>query len=319
MPTYYVFGKDDLLIREELKLRLGRDSFTHLYGDEMKLADLLELMTSSDLFAVEEAYWIEGIKGIKVTKGKECDTLDDALKTCPPNKLVAFSQNLSDFKDYRASRDFEVRNALHNLLKNATNEFYDLSQMSYPDRVIEWAVARAKKYGLALNTSAAVAISEACANLPQLIDGELQKLAVLKTSDKLQPVSEKMIRENVFEVPSEKIFAYLDALLERKNRAVYLLEQLFDFGAEGTAILGAIYRRFELVIRAIADGVRSLDEVKRMPYDARQRFAVQVRSWDRERISRAFELIAEADFGLKTSRAGQYDLLAVLTVEVMEL
>ncbi len=319
MPTYYIYGKDDLLIRDEVVQRLGTKVYTRHYGEELSLSAVIELLTSSDLFSIEEAHWIDGIKELKVTKGKESEAFGDAISSCLPNKFVAFTQNLSDFKDYRAARDYESRNPLHNVLKNSASEFYDLKEKTYPDKVIEWAIERAKKYGLIIGKREASEIAEASASLPQLIDGELLKLAILKTSDKPQKIEGRILKDNLTEVPSEKIFAYIDSLFERKSRAIYLLEQLFEYGAEGPAVLAAIFRRFDLILRAIEEGDSRLDEVKRMPYDARARFKTQVRSWDRERISRACELIAETDFGLKTSRAPHYDLLAALTAEVMEL
>lgn len=319
MPTIYIFGKDDLLIREEAIQRLEIKNYTHRYGDDLNLMGLIELLTSSDLFAIEEAHWIEGIKGIKLTKGKDTEAFEDAINNCLPNKFVAFSQNLTDFKDYWAQRDFEQRHHVHHILKNVASQVYDLSNETYPDRVVKWAVARAKSYGLQITGGQAEVISEASANLPQLIDLELAKISILKTSDKLQPVPDKMIRDNLFEVPSERTFEYVNSLFERRHVALYLLEQLFDCGAEGPAILFSIFKRLELLMKANNEGPYDLDDYKKMPKDAKQRFVIQNRSWDRERISRAYELIAETDFRLKTSRSGQYDSLAVLSVEVMEL
>ncbi|MEP0815015.1 MAG: hypothetical protein HRF49_10165 [bacterium] len=319
MATYYIFGKDDLLIRERVEECLGRADAARHFAEELKLAGVIELLVSRDLFSLEEYHWVDNVSALSFVKG-DSEALENAIKSSPPNKFIAFTQN-TNWKDYRKAKDYE-RSAIHKALDGAASQVHDLTRETYPDRMGAWTRARAARFGLVLGEAGAEYLAEACAYLPQLVEKELEKLSLLKASEKPQAVPDRMLREQVAPVPTERVFSYLDALFERRSLAVHLLRQIIEAGGAGVQVLSLVHGRLELLAACAAlgrGGMFKLPEVMRMHKSARDRFAAQLGGWRQEQISRAMELVGETDFRLKSSGADEYDVMAAFTMEVMNL
>ncbi|MCD6119417.1 hypothetical protein J7K50_06210 [bacterium] len=316
MATYYIFGKDDLLIREKVEECLALPEYSRHFAGELSFDGLIEIISATDLFALEEAHWIDGVKALGISKS-DVERLEKAIRECAPNKFVAFSQN-TNFKDWRDVKKYES-SAAHKLLDEAASETYNLTKLTYPNVVVDWTRARARKHGLVISYAGAEIIAEASAHLPQLVDAELRKIALLKKSDKLQEVPESLIKKHIFPIPAERIFSYLDALLERRDMAVDMLAEIFELGGSASGVLAMAFKKLKLISQCIDENPYNVPEVKRMYPSLKTRFIAQVNGWERDQIARALELVGETDFRLKTAGVPDYDLLATFTVEVMNL
>ena len=317
MPVYYVFGKDDLLIGEKVRELLAHPDVRKHFASDLPLDELITLMTVVDLFAIEEAHWIDGCGELKLL-GSASDRLEAAIETCPPNKRIAFTQN-TNFRDWRKEKDYEKK-SIHKLLDAKAREVHDLKSQSYPKNVTKWTAARARDvYGLKLTDLGIEMLAEASGYQPQFIDGELKKLSVFKVSDKTQRVPDDLLARQLVKVPSEKLFEYVDALLERRPEAVNILRETMSLGTEGTVILSNIHRNFDMMVRCDKEGARNVEEISRMHTFVRDKFYEHKRGWSAESTVRVLELVGETDFRLKTLGMDEYDVLALLTVEVMKL
>ena len=163
MSVYYIFGKDELIIREKAEDRLGaprRADIARHYAEDMKWDALYELITARDLFSLEEYHWVSGVSALGITAKNE-EAFIDALKAGPPNKRIAFTQN-TNFKDWRKGKEYE-RSHVHKALDEAANEVYDLTSATYPNRVAEWTGQRMLKHGLLLTDAGVEYLAGACA------------------------------------------------------------------------------------------------------------------------------------------------------------
>jgi DNA polymerase III delta subunit len=185
---------------------------------------------------------------------------------------------------------------------------------------VGWIAQRAKeKYGLALTRPQATRLFEVNGERMALVDSELRKLSLMKTSEQLQPVPDSMLEAMVAGSPQAQFYELADSLMRTVPDALARLEEWFGIEPETHRLLGEMRRRF-LGLRSLSQG-----SSVQPPFFERQLRSFQ-RSWSGSRLDRAILLTAELEHRLKSgetagesSRDAEYSALEMYVVDLQQL
>jgi DNA polymerase-3 subunit delta len=223
------------------------------------------------------------------------------------------------FVDATISRNNPLLSAIQPLAQ--VHEFRLPSVRDMP----EWVRQRAHRLGAAIEPSAISALVDAIGNDTRLIDMELQKLALYRSTGRSACRSSGMIRrqdveEMVSYVREANIFAAVDAALEgRAGFALRLAHQLLAEGRSSTYVVTMLARqvRFLIVAKDMKSRGFRQDEIGRRlsirGYPLTKTMQ-QERRFSAERLAEIHRRLIEADLSIKTGAADEETALDALIV-----
>jgi len=318
MPTCFIAGKDELLIREEVRKLARKLEVEVFHADDVKLDAFTRHATTSDLFSSERVLWLKDVALLPRTK-KTAQALATLCERVPAHTTVVFSQNTDFGGDYRKASAFR-NSAVAKLLGKAVDRTIEPRLAGRQLR--RWILTHAQKvYGLRLEERQAEELARLADERPALVDMELRKLSLLKKPDTTAGVREPVFRAVVSRAIGGRMRQLVDAALERDLRAFSLAMDAARTESLGHGFYRDFYRGLQrlLIIRTDPQ-FRARAEFRSLPQFMVEKLRAAAPRWSTESLLRALALVTWAEFRLRTGRvAGKSPQAAELNLVLLLL
>lgn len=301
--VYLLCGAETYFIdkaREKILARLGVDRATELttFDCDTKpaLGNVISTIDSAPFFSPRNVVLVKNAPYFSAEKSSE--RLENILRDMQPTNYVIFTARTAD-----------KRRKLYKLVEKvgATLEAEPLR----PWEVDDWLNEKLKSLGKVMNGDARRHFKERLGILSEIslwyLDNELDKVALNVTGTE---ITADDLRRNMLAPPEVSNFALTDAVDERKpKKAVYLLKQQARTPPKIPLVTTLLVNHVRRLLRAkhfMAQGVkgRRLGEVLDMnPYIA-QKLGETAKGYPTKLLEEVFVELADADYKLKTGRAG---------------
>jgi DNA polymerase III delta subunit len=306
MPRLAIIARDPLPIREAALAWLPAGvPVTRCQGTELSLELIFEQLSGGDLFGSQQAFWYQDFFGLKLGP-KDGKRLAAMLASLPASTSLVVSQVLDFEQDWEEKKKLETQ-AYTNWVDGAPVQ--DFRQLSTPAKAPGWLAQRAQElYGLKLTPAQAQRLLAVSDNRLVLADSELSKLALLKTSDALQPVPDTLLNAVLSTNPAAEYLEMVDGLMTGARDAVTRLQTWFKATPETYRLV------YELRTRLLA--LRDQAAGKRLPFFQSSKIQSCARYWRPPAIDTALLALARMEYALKS---GQYTGLASKEAELAAL
>lgn len=301
--VYLLSGAETFFIdkaREKIFERLGVDRATELVtfdcDSKPALGEIISAIDSSPFFAPRNVVLVKNAPYFG--SEKKFERLENILRDMQPTNYVIFTAKAAD-----------KRRKLYKLVDKvgAVLEAEPLR----PWEVDDWLNEKLSSLGKIMRGKARQHFNERLGILPEIslwyLENELDKVALNVAGEEITAAD---LRKNMLAPPEVSNFALTDAIDERKpKKALYLLKQQARTPAKIPLVVTLLVNHVRRLLRAkyfISQGVtgRRLGEPLEMnPYIA-QRLGATAKSYSEKILEDAFVELADADFKLKTGRAG---------------
>lgn len=191
------------------------------------------------------------------------------------------------------------------------------------DKLIKWAKTKLKESNADADARALNLLVALVGNNVRRLTGEIEKLAVAALPDKL--ITYELVESLVPNSREISNFDLTDHLLAKdKSRALQVLKQILDDGAEPLMLLGLVasnFRRLFLSKELMRQGVErsEVSRIMRLPYNKQKDFLETARRTDAEKLSWIMQKLAETDLAIKTSKATPRLQIEMLVCELVNL
>ncbi len=300
MPSYFLTGPDDLLLRERVKtLAQKRPLETH-YSQDLDFNQFAATVTTGDLFTSQRAIWLKNIANLPRDR-KTMSWLSDICRRLPRETLLVFSQNTHFEGDYRKAASFRD-SALRKNLEKAVNQSLQLEMKGTALR--EWVRQRAlERHGLKLTPSQMNRLIDSCLQMPSLIDSELMKFSLLKKPEDTVPVREEVFTFVLTRALGQGTRDMIDATLARDNQAFVLAQEGYRQQEAGWRFFSDLYRGFRRLVMIRSDPqYRSRPEFRGMHQFMLNKLKSAAARWRTSSLLEALTLITQAEFRQRTNR-----------------
>lgn len=301
--VYLLCGAETFFIdkaREKILAQLDVDKATELVtfdcDTKPALGEIISAIDSAPFFSPKNVVLVKNAPFFSADK--KLERLENILRDMQPTNYVIFTAKTAD-----------KRRKLYKLVEKvgAVLEAEPLRAWEIDD----WLNGKLKSLGKVMRGEARRHFNERLGILPEIslwyLENELDKIALNVTGNEITAAD---LRKNMLAPPEVSNFALTDAIDERKpKKAVYLLRQQARTPPKIPLVTTLLVNHLRRLLRAkhfMAQGVtgRRLGEVLEMnPYIA-QKLGETAKGYREELLEDAFVEMAEADFKLKTGRAG---------------
>ena len=301
--VYLLCGAETFFIdkaREKILTRLEVDRATELVtfdcDNKPALGDLISAIDSSPFFGSKNVVLVKNAPFFSVEK--KFERLENILRDMQPTNYVIFTAKTAD----KRRKLYKIISQIGAILEAEPLRSWEVD---------DWLNAKLKSLGKVMRGEARRHFNERLGILPEIslwyLENELDKIALNVTGEEITAAD---LRKNMLAPPEVSNFALTDALDERKpKKAVYLLRQQARTPPKIPLVTTLLVNHLRRLLRAkhfMAQGVkgRQLGEPLEMnPYIA-QKLGETAKGYRTELLEDAFVELAEADFKLKTGRAG---------------
>lgn len=301
--VYLLCGAETFFIdkaRDKILARLNVDKQTELVtidcDTKPTLGEIISAIDSSPFFGTRNIVLVKNAAFFSAEK--KIERLENILRDMQPTNYVIFTAKTAD----KRRKLYKIISQVGDVLE---------ADLLRPWEVDDWLDGKLASLGKIMRGEAKRHFNERLGILPEIslwyLENELDKVALNVTGTEITAAD---LRRNMLAPPEVSNFALTDAVDERKiQKAVYLLKmQARDYGKFPlvTTLLVNHVRRLLRAKFFIAQGVtgRKLGEPLEMnPYIA-QRLGETSKTYSEKILTEVFVELAEADFKLKTGRAG---------------
>lgn len=301
--VYLLCGAESFFIdkaREKIFARLNVDRTTELvtFDCDAKPAtgDIISAIDSSPFFGTRNVVLVKNATIFSAENRLE--RLENILRDMQANNYVIFTAKAAD----KRRRLFKIISQF-----GAVLEAEPLRPWEINDRLNE----KLASLGKFMTSEARRHFNERLGILSEIslwyLENELDKVA-LNVAGK--EITADDLRRNMLAPPEVSNFALTDALDERKpKKAIYLLKQQAKIPGKLPLVVTLLVNHVRRLIRAktfMAQGItgrRLAEPLEMNPYIA-QKFAVTAKTYNEKLLEEIFVELADADFKLKTGRAG---------------
>ena len=306
MPRLAVIARDPLPIREKVEAWLPTGvPVGRFQGSELNLELVFTHLSGGDLFGSTQAFWYQDCTGLKAGP-KDLKRLSELLADVPEHVFLATTQVLDVEQEWEEKK--KLKTQAFRAWFDAV-EYKDLRQASSPQQAPRWLVKRAiDKHGLKLTPPQAQCLLAVSDNRLVLADSELSKLALLKTSDALQPVPDKLLEAILSANPASEFMAVADAICSGARDAVSRLQTWFKATQDTYRLL------YELRLRMLA--LRDQAAGGKLQFFQQDKLRSIARHWRQPAIDTAILALARTEYALKS---GQYTGLPSKDAELAAL
>jgi len=302
MPSYLVTAPDPLLLDEQVgRLTGGRDVESY-YAADISLRELIGRVSTLDLFSGARAFWLKEIAALPATK-KTARELAQLVGALPGSSLLVFSQDTYFGGDWQARKKFQ--SGLKKGLASLVQREVEVNPMK-PPQLARWVQERAKEHHrLNLPAHQVQALVESCAELPSLIDKELEKLALLKPRQGAGTITEAWFKASLAPTWSYQVGRIVDAVLAREPEAYHLLIRLYRRESITARLLPELYRGLLKLYWLLTDSEsRSRPEFVRAPGWQMDKLRRAAQRWRGATLLKALRVITDTEFRQRTGRMG---------------
>lgn len=318
MPTCFITGKDELLIREEVRKLARKVEVDVFHTDDVKLDAFTQHATTSDLFSSERVLWLKDVASLPRSK-KTAEMLAALCKRIPAHTTVVFSQNLDFGDDYRKASAFRS-SAVAQALEKAVDRAIEPKLVGRQLR--RWILTHAEKsYGLRLEERQAEELAQLADERPALVDMELRKLSLLKQPGATASVRDPVFRAVVSRAIGGRMRQLVDTALERDIQAFNLAADASRTESLGHDFYRDFYRGLQRLLAIRTDPqFRSRPEFKALPQFVVEKLRAAAPKWSTQSLLDALVLVTRAEFRMRTGRvAGRSPQAAELNLLLMLL
>lgn len=309
--VYLLYGAEAFFIdkaREKILSRLEVDRATELVTIDCDTkptpGEVISAIDSSPFFGTRNVVLVKNAPFF--SSDKKLERLEGILRDMQPNNYVIFTARTAD----KRRKLFKIIEKVGAVLE---------AEQLRPWDVDDWLNDKLASLGKVMRGEARRHFNERLGVLPEIslwyLSNELDKVALNVTGSE---ITAEDLRRNMLAPPEVSNFALTDAVDERKpKKAVYLLRQQARVPTKLPLVTTLLVNHVRRLLRAkhfIANGVtgRRLGEPLEMnPYIA-QKLGDVAKSYRSELLEEVFIELAEADFKLKTGRAGVEALERIL-------
>ncbi len=324
----FLYGEDTFRSQRKLKeleekflreVDPSGNSIDKLEGEKLSLSHLRESLSSSSLFVQKR---LIVIRNIFANKSESIfSPLADYLKNFSSNNIIIFWDNIS------GTNLSKNKVKLFNFLKKSNPEKNHFVQEFKPlsnFQTVNWVRQEAQNRGSSISYQAANTLVSFVGNDLWRISNELDKLLYYKQSKegKSNLIEVEDVRQMVRGQIDENIFSLTDALGgKNKARAIELLEEQIEAGANQVYLLSMIIRQFKILLQvkeAVEAGLSSRKIINFLdlhPFVV-QKSLTQSRYFSRELLKKILIYLIEADKKMKSSRVDLRDILGVMIAKI---
>ena len=296
--VYLLCGEETFFIdkaREKIFARLNVDKETELLtfdcDTKPALSEIISAIDSSPFFGSKNVVLVKNATFFSAEKKSE--RLENILKDMQPTNFVIFTAKTAD----KRRKLYKIISQVGAVLEAEPLRSWEID---------EWLNEKLKSLGKIMRGEARRHFNERLISLWYL-ENELNKVALNVAGNEITAAD---LRKNMLAPPEVSNFALTDAVDEKKSKkAVYLLRQQARIPAKIPLVITLLVNHVRRLIRAkyfMAQGItgRRLGEPLEMnPYIA-QKVGETAKSYRDELLEEVFIELADADFKLKTGRAG---------------
>ena len=301
--VYLLSGAEDFFIdkaREKILARLNIDKATELVtfdcDTKPALGEIISAIDSSPLFSPRNVVLVKNAAFFSAEKRLE--RLENILRDMQPTNYVIFTAKTAD----KRRRLYKIISQVGAILEADQLRSWEVD---------DWLNEKLSTLGKIMRGEARRHFNERIGILPEIslwyLENELDKVALNVTA---KEITAEDLRRNMLAPPEVSNFALTDAIDERKpQKAFYLLRQQAKIPGKLPLVVTLLVNHVRRLIRAknfMAKGItgRRLGEPLEMnPYIA-QKLGETAKTYREEILEEVFVELAEADFKLKTGRAG---------------
>ncbi len=309
--VYLLFGAENFFIdkaREKIFSRLGVDKSIELVtidcNSKPAVGDIISAIDSSPFFGSRNVVLIKNAAFFSADK--KIERLESILRDMQPTNFVIFTARTAD-----------KRRKLYKIIEKvgAVLEADPLR----PWEIDDWLNQKLSSLGKNMRGEARRHFNERIGVLPEIslwyLENELDKIALNVTG---REITAEDLRRNMLSPPEVSNFALTDAIDERKpSKAIFLLKTQARDISKLPLVTTLLVNHVRRLLRAkffMAQGItgRKLGEPLEMnPYIA-QKVGETSRSYRESLLTESIIELADADFQLKTGRAGVESLERII-------
>jgi DNA polymerase-3 subunit delta len=306
-PAYLIWGEDEAKLdawRRRLRARAeeeGSDATLEILRDERLSAQAVAEAIQALTLSAGRRYVLAD--GVERWSDRDVKEVAAALSQLPPETVVVFMARGKEPK------------ALVKAVASCGGESHGY-EAPRPAAYPAWVRERARDLGLELEQEAAELLVERIGHSQQRLMRELEKLSIFAGED--GPIGSEVVGAVTTSAVEARAYELADAVVEGDpQRALQIAEDLRARGEDMMHILFALLRQLRNCHRTwalIASGksVKDVQSELRVPPFVARRLVAQARRADGERLTRALELLADLDYGIRG--AGRLDSDSALTL-----
>lgn len=305
MATRLITAIDNLIISENVRSLCGGAPTYSFYADELELSEIASRISALDLFQMQTSYWIKEVRRLPATTKTE-RTLEQIIRITPKSTELIFSQEMHFDGDFLERVKFQ-NSKIFKLLKELVDDYKDIPFSITSLR--RWVQQRAlNNHGISLSESQLDRLIAACGELPALIDGELEKLALLKKRKEAQRIPDELFERCISKTIGNEFNRIRDLILRRDLKAIRLLFEIYKKEPIGAQLLRELYRNLELIYLIKSGEEPSTNEALKAISTFRRKFLLEVsQKWELSSVVKAKRLITDAEFRHRTGRTAGKD------------
>jgi DNA polymerase-3 subunit delta len=328
---YILYGKDDFSLQqklEEIKNELGNQEMlavnTTIFDDrQLSLSQLKDACSAAPFLCPYRLVIVKGLlvrfepksgaerrttrSRAKIDSGlEEWMGLAEYVRQMPPTTVLVLI-------------DGEVK-ANNRLTKSLASQAKVMGFAPLSDRSLSgWIQDRVKQGGGTISPGAVKLLVGLVGADLWTMSSEIDKLLAYCSG---QPITEDAVKQVTSYAREANIFSLVDAILEgRRNVAQQLLHRLLQEGASPSYVLAMVTRQLRLIVIAKDMGPKlsraeNRDRLEPASDYGLEKAVKQAKSYNLERIKKAYHKLLEADIAIKT---GKYDSDLALDLLVVEL
>lgn len=301
--VYLLSGAENFFIdkaREKILARLEIDRATELVtfdcDTKPALGEIISAIDSSPLFSSRNVVLVKNAPFFSAEK--KLERLENILRDMQPTNYVIFTAKTAD----KRRRLYKIISQVGAVLEAEPLRAWEVE---------DWLNEKLASLGKIMYGEARRHFNERIGILPEIslwyLENELDKVALNVTG---REITAEDLRRNMLAPPEVSNFALTDAVDEHKSKkAFYLLRQQAKVPGKLPLVVTLLVNHVRRLLRAksfMAQGItgRKLGEPLEMnPYIA-QKLGDTAKTYDEKILEEVFVELAEADFKLKTGRAG---------------
>ena len=285
---------------EKILVRLDLDRTTELVtidcDSKPSIGEIISAIDSSPFFGSKNVVLIKNATIFSAEK--KFERLENILKDMQPTNYAIFTAKAAD----KRRKLYKIISQVGAILEAEPLRAWEVD---------DWLNEKLKSIGKVMRGEARRHFNERLGILPEIslwyLENELDKVALNAAGNE---ITAEDLRRNMLSPPEVSNFALTDALDERKiKKAIYLLRTQAKVPGKLPLVMTLLVNHVRRLLRAkffMAQGIsgRRLGEPLEMnPYIA-QKVGETSKSYSEKLLEEVFVELAEADFKLKTGRAG---------------
>lgn len=301
--VYLLTGEETFFIdkaREKILSRLNVDKATELKifdcDNKPAIGEIINAIDSAPFFAARNVVLVKNATFFSVEK--KFERLENILRDMQPTNYVIFTAKTAD----KRRKLYKIISQVGEILE---------AELLRPWEIDDWLNDKLASLGKTMYGEARRHFKERVGILPTIslwyLENELNKVALNVAGNEITAAD---LRKNMLAPPEVSNFALNNAIDERKaTKAIYLLRQQARVPAKISMVTNVLVTHVRQLIRAkffMAQGITGhrLGEPLEINPKIAQKVGYAAKSYSEKILEEAFIALAEADFKLKTGRAG---------------